>query len=157
MVRAYLGIGTNLGDRMAYLQAAVDGLRRADGVEVSTVSSVYETAPVGGPEQGAFLNAVVAVDTELEALGLLRVAQALETDAERVRIERWGPRTLDVDVLLFGDVVSDDPDLLIPHPRMSERAFVMIPLAEIAPEVIERLQTEIPTDQAVEMFGDRLR
>lgn len=157
MVRAYLGIGTNLGDRMAYLQGAVDGLRRADGVDVVAVSSVYETAPVGGPEQGAFLNAVVAVDTELAPIGLLRVAQQLEAAAERVRIERWGPRTLDVDVLVFGDTESDDPELLLPHPRIADRAFVLIPFEEIAPGIIASLGATIPADQDVTVIAQGLQ
>src|ERR1700712_5897257 len=98
--RAYLGIGSNLGDRFAYLQLAVDELVTADGVAVVGISPVYETAPVGGPEQPDYLNAVVAVDTTLTAHELLRVAQAIEAEADRVRTVRWGPRTLDVDVLL---------------------------------------------------------
>ncbi len=157
MARAYLGIGTNLGDRVTYLQGAVDGLRRAAGVDVVDVSSIYETAPIGGPEQGAFLNAVVAVDTDLDPIGLLRVAQQLETEAERVRIERWGPRTLDVDVLMFGTIRSDDPELLLPHPRMTDRAFVLIPLAEIAPELTASLGVTIPADQDVRRFAEGLQ
>ncbi|HEY3671423.1 MAG TPA: 2-amino-4-hydroxy-6-hydroxymethyldihydropteridine diphosphokinase [Acidimicrobiia bacterium] len=131
MTRAYLGIGSNLGERLAYLQLAVDELAAADGVTVVGVSSVYETAPVGGPDQPDYLNAVVAVDTTLTARELLGVAQAVETEAERVRTVRWGPRTLDVDVLLVGDERIDDPDLVVPHPRMAERAFVVVPLADL--------------------------
>jgi len=115
-VRAYLGIGSNLGDRLAHLQFAVDGLAAADGVEVVAISAVYETDPVG-PEQPDYLNAVVAVDTTCSPRGLLDVGQRLEAGAHRVRGERWGPRTLDVDVLLFGDEQIDEPDLVIPHPR----------------------------------------
>ncbi len=133
MTRAYLGIGSNLGERLAYLQLAVDELAAADGVTVVGVSSVYETAPVGGPEQPDYLNAVVAVDTTLTARELLDVAHAVETEAERVRTVRWGPRTLDVDVLLVGDEQVDDPDLVVPHPRMADRAFVMVPLADLDP------------------------
>lgn len=134
MIRAYLALGSNLGDRLAYLQRAVDALGETAGVRVVAVSRVYETEPVGGPEQGAFLNAVVAVDTELDPHALLAVAQALEAGAQRVRIERWGPRTLDVDVLLYGDLVVDEPDLQIPHPRMWERGFVVAPLHDVAPD-----------------------
>ena len=107
MTRAYLGIGSNLGERLAYLQLAVDELAAADGVTVVGVSPVYETAPVGGPEQPDYLNAVVAVDTTLTAHDLLEVAHAVETEAERVRTVHWGPRTLDVDVLLVGDEQID--------------------------------------------------
>lgn len=139
MTRAYLGLGSNLGDRAAHLQGAVDGLEAAEGVEVVAVSRVYETEPVGGPPQGAYLNAVIAVETvrtprELLALGRqLEVAAGREADpAER---ERWGPRELDVDVLLVGDARIDDDDLVVPHPRLAERPFVLAPLADVAPEL----------------------
>lgn len=136
--RAYLGLGSNLGDRFAHLQFAVDGLASSSGVTVVAVSPVYETAPVGGPPQPAYLNAVAAVDTTLSARQLLEAAQRLESVARRVRRERWGPRTLDVDVLLVGDERVDEPDLVVPHPRMAERAFVLVPLADLAPEWAER-------------------
>lgn len=140
--RAYLGIGSNLGERLAYLQLAVDELAATEGVTVVGVSPVYETAPVGGPEQPDYLNAVVAVDTALTAHELLDVAQGIETEAERVRTVRWGPRTLDVDVLLVGDEQIDDPDLVVPHPRLTERAFVVVPLADLDPA----WRTRIPAD-----------
>jgi 2-amino-4-hydroxy-6-hydroxymethyldihydropteridine diphosphokinase len=130
---AYLGIGSNLGNRLAYLQLAVDGLAAAAGVTSVAVSPVYETDPVGGPEQPEFLNAVVALETTLDARGLLHLAQRLESDAARVRRERWGPRTLDVDVLLVDDLTISTPDLVVPHPRMYERGFVMAPLADLEP------------------------
>jgi 2-amino-4-hydroxy-6-hydroxymethyldihydropteridine diphosphokinase len=100
---------------------------------------VYETDPVGGPAQGEYLNAVVAIDTRLAPRALLEVAQAIEASAERVRDARWGPRTLDVDVLLYDDVHVDDADLTVPHPRLGERDFVLIPLREVAPERVTRL------------------
>ena len=134
-MRAYLGIGSNLGDRLAHLQHAVDGLAAADGVEVVAVSAVYETDPVGGPEQPEYLNAVVAVETGLDPHALLALGQRLEAGARRVRAERWGPRTLDVDVLLVGDEQVDDPDLQVPHPRMRERGFVMAPLGDVHPDL----------------------
>ena len=143
MTRAYLGIGSNLGERLTYLQLAVDELAAADGVTVVGVSPVYETAPVGGPEQPDYLNAVVAIDTTLTAHELLRVAQGIEVEADRVRTVRWGPRTLDVDVLLVGDERIDDPDLVVPHPRMTERAFVLVPLADLDPQ----WATRIPADR----------
>ena len=154
MTRAYLGIGSNLGERLAYLQLAVDELASADGVTVVGVSPVYETAPVGGPEQPDYLNAVVALDTTLTAHELLRVAQAVETEAERVRTVRWGPRTLDVDVLLVGDERIDTPDLVVPHPRMAERAFVVVPLADLDPA----WRSRIPADSdSVRLTGLTLR
>jgi 2-amino-4-hydroxy-6-hydroxymethyldihydropteridine diphosphokinase len=131
---AYLGIGSNLGDRVANLQLAVDGLASTPGVEVVAVSPVYETAPVGGPSQPDYLNAVVAVDTACSPRDLLEVAHRLESEAGRVRDVRWGPRTLDIDVLLVGEARVDDPDLVVPHPRMKERAFVVVPMADLDAE-----------------------
>lgn len=136
MTRSYLALGSNLGDRLAYLQGAVDALARVPGVTVVAVSRVYETDPVGGPEQGAYLNAVVAVDTDLDPHALLATAQQLERDAQRVRGERWGPRTLDVDVLLYDDLTIDTPQLVVPHPRMWERGFVLAPLRDVAPDLV---------------------
>jgi 2-amino-4-hydroxy-6-hydroxymethyldihydropteridine diphosphokinase len=129
-VRAFLGIGSNLGDRLAHLQGAVDGLADNDGIDVVAVSAVYETDPVG-PDQPDYLNAVVAVDTTLVPRALLEVGQRLEARAHRVRGERWGPRTLDVDVLFYGDEQIDEPDLVVPHPRWNERDFVLAPLADL--------------------------
>jgi 2-amino-4-hydroxy-6-hydroxymethyldihydropteridine diphosphokinase len=131
--RTYFGLGSNLGDRAAHLQDAVDGLAVTDRITVIAASPVYETEPVGGPEQPDYLNAVVAVDTDLAPRQLLEVAQRLEHEAEREHGERWGPRTLDVDVLLVGDEHVDEPDLVVPHPRLFERAFVMVPLADLDP------------------------
>jgi 2-amino-4-hydroxy-6-hydroxymethyldihydropteridine diphosphokinase len=135
VTRAYLALGSNLGDRLAHLQAAVDGLAGTAGVTIAAVSRVYETEPVGGPAQERYLNAVAAIDTELEPHALLAVAHRLEDDAARVRNERWGPRTLDVDILLYDDLELDGPDLTIPHPRMWERGFVLAPLRDVAPEL----------------------
>lgn len=132
--RVLLGLGSNVGDRRAHLVAAVTGL----GDEVATVSDVYETAPVGGPEQGLFLNLVVALRTARPARELLAVAQALEADAERVRTVRWGPRTLDVDILWIDGETHAEPDLEVPHPRLFERDFVMVPLADVAPDLVPR-------------------
>ncbi|HZJ27201.1 MAG TPA: 2-amino-4-hydroxy-6-hydroxymethyldihydropteridine diphosphokinase [Acidimicrobiia bacterium] len=134
MRRAFLGLGANLGDRAMALQRAVDSIAAA-GVRVVAVSPVYETDPVGGPEQPDYLNAVVEVDTDRPARELLRLGQQLEEDARRTRRQRWGPRTLDVDVLLVGDEVVDEPDLTVPHPRMWDRQFVLVPLADLAPEL----------------------
>ena len=145
--RAYLGLGSNLGDRLAHLQAAIDGLAKTRDVGVVAVSRVYETAPVGGPAQDDYLNAVVAVDTTLPPRELLALAQHLEADEQRVRAERWGPRTLDVDVLLVGDERIDEPDLVVPHPRMRERAFVLVPLADVAPELVDVAALEALPDR----------
>jgi 2-amino-4-hydroxy-6-hydroxymethyldihydropteridine diphosphokinase len=131
LTRAFLALGSNLGDRLAHLRTAVAGLP-----DVVAVSPVYETDPVGGPEQGAYLNAVVELDTDLSPRELLELGQRLEAEAERVRIERWGPRTLDVDVLLVGDLVVDEPDLQVPHPLMWKRDFVLVPLRDLAPDLV---------------------
>jgi 2-amino-4-hydroxy-6-hydroxymethyldihydropteridine diphosphokinase len=132
MARAFLGLGSNLGDRERYLREAVDSLPG-----VVQVSPLYETDPVGGPGgQGAYLNIVVEIATGLTPRELLGVCHRLESAAQRVRIERWGPRTLDVDILLYDDVTSDEPDLVIPHPRMWQRRFVVAPLRDIAPELV---------------------
>jgi 2-amino-4-hydroxy-6-hydroxymethyldihydropteridine diphosphokinase len=136
MRRAFLGLGSNLGDRLELLQGAVDELARVAGVRVTAISRVYETAPVGGPPQDAYLNAVVAIETNLDPHDLLRRCQEIEARAERVRAEHWGPRTLDVDVLLVDDLRLDDDDLIVPHPRMWERGFVLAPLRDVAPDLV---------------------
>ena len=127
---AFVGLGSNLGDREAHLRRAIAGLRVLD--PTLEVSPVYETAPVGGPEgQGAYLNCVVRLTTDLSPHGLLAAAQRLEQEARRVRSVRYGPRTLDVDLLLLDDLVIGDADLVVPHPRMYERAFVLAPLEDL--------------------------
>lgn len=131
--RAFLGLGTNLGDRWAHLRDAVDALR-GDGLVVA-VSPVYETEPVGGPEQGAFLNIVVELATDLDPDALLERCFELERAAGRERRVRWGPRTLDVDVLWIDGFTSDEPRLIVPHPRMHERNFVMAPLLDLATDL----------------------
>ena len=131
-MRAFLGLGSNLGDRRRYLAEAVASL-----AGVAAVSPVYETDPVGGPGgQGAYLNLVVEVETDLTPRQLLGVCRRLEAAADRVRDERWGPRTLDVDILLIEGVTVDEPDLQVPHPRMLERNFVLQPFADLAPELL---------------------
>jgi 2-amino-4-hydroxy-6-hydroxymethyldihydropteridine diphosphokinase len=131
MTRAVLSLGSNLGDRLAYLQLAVDGLHDV----LVAVSPVYETAPWGVPDQPDFLNAVVVVDSpSTDEWGWLSRAQSLEKAADRVREQRWGPRTLDVDVVTVDGVTSDHPDLLLPHPGTPERATVLIPWLTIDPE-----------------------
>ncbi|HET7523116.1 MAG TPA: 2-amino-4-hydroxy-6-hydroxymethyldihydropteridine diphosphokinase [Acidimicrobiales bacterium] len=138
--RAFLGLGSNLGNRRAYLRHAIDRLP-----DVVAVSPLYETDPVGGPPgQGAYLNCVVELHTDRTPRELLAEAQAAEAAAQRERNERWGPRTLDVDVLLVGEEEVDDPDLTVPHPRMWTRGFVLVPLGDLAPElVIGHLTSEL--------------
>jgi 2-amino-4-hydroxy-6-hydroxymethyldihydropteridine diphosphokinase len=130
--RVALALGANLGDRAATLRAAVAEIGAADGVDVVAVSPVYETDPVGGPpDQPPYLNAVVVADSDLEPDALLALAHRVEDAHGRVRVERWGARTLDVDLLAVDAVTSDRPELTLPHPRAHERAFVLVPWADV--------------------------
>lgn len=129
--RAYLGLGANLGDRLGTLQRAVDLLAEHARIRVLRSSRVYETQPVGGPAQPDFLNAVIEIETELGPDVLLRVCQRVEGELGREREVRWGPRTMDVDILTYGRRTIDEPSLTVPHPRMHERGFVMVPLLEL--------------------------
>jgi 2-amino-4-hydroxy-6-hydroxymethyldihydropteridine diphosphokinase len=131
---AFLGLGSNLGDRLALLQNAVDLLDADVRTRVDAVSSVYETAPVGGPEdQEPYYNLALRVVTRRTPLSLLALCNRVEAVLGRVRTERWGPRTIDVDVLLYGGRVVRHRDLQVPHPRLAERPFALIPLIEVAP------------------------
>jgi 2-amino-4-hydroxy-6-hydroxymethyldihydropteridine diphosphokinase len=133
MTRAVLGLGANLGDARAALRDAVAGLAGHPGIEVVAVSGLWRTAPVGGPEQPEYLNAVVVVDTTLQPAELLGVGHELESAAGRVRDVPWGPRTLDVDLIDVEGVRSSDPALSLPHPRAHARAFVLAPWAQVDP------------------------
>jgi 2-amino-4-hydroxy-6-hydroxymethyldihydropteridine diphosphokinase len=137
MARAFIGLGSNLGDRRAYLKDGVEGLRAAG--DVVAVSPLYETEPVGGPAgQGQYLNVVVELATSDPPRRLLERCRALEEAAGRVRSERWGPRTLDADVLLVEGSEVHEPDLTVPHPRLWERRFVLQPLADLAPDLVTK-------------------
>ncbi len=130
--RTFLALGSNIGDRVGHLRRALALIPDVDGE-----SAVYETPPISEIEQDAFLNMVVRLDTELDARALLAVCRACEADAQRVRIGHWGPRTLDVDVLwVDGETVDDPPDLIVPHPRMLERSFVLVPLADVGADLL---------------------
>lgn len=129
---AFIALGANLGDRLETLQSAVGAIDAAAGVSVSAVSGLYETAPVGGPEaQGAYYNAVLRVSTTLQPEPLLDLLLAIEQDHARVRDVRWGPRTLDLDILLHGETHLETERLTVPHPRMHQRRFVLAPLADV--------------------------
>jgi 2-amino-4-hydroxy-6-hydroxymethyldihydropteridine diphosphokinase len=137
--RAFIGLGSNLGDRRAHLAAAVEGLTQRH--DVTAVSPLYETAPVGGPEgQGAYLNLVVELRTTDSARQLLERCRALERAAHRERTVRWGPRTLDADLLWLDGERVDEPELTVPHPRMWQRRFVLAPLADLAPDLVTPAQ-----------------
>ncbi|GLW10273.1 2-amino-4-hydroxy-6-hydroxymethyldihydropteridine diphosphokinase [Microtetraspora sp. NBRC 13810] len=133
-MKAVIALGSNLGRRFDTLQGAVDALFDAPGLRFVAVSPVYETDPVGGPEQGPYLNAVVIGETTLDPHTLLERAQGVERAFGRERREHWGPRTLDVDLIALGDLVLGDPELTLPHPRAHERAFVLVPWSAADPE-----------------------
>lgn len=135
MTRAFLGMGSNLGDRLENLRRAVELLGER-GAHLIRSSRVYETVPVGGPPQADFLNAVAEVETELSPLDLLQACQVVEREMGRRREERWGPRPIDLDILSFGEDEIDHPDLQVPHPRMHQRAFVLVPLLELVADPI---------------------
>jgi 2-amino-4-hydroxy-6-hydroxymethyldihydropteridine diphosphokinase len=151
--RAFVGLGSNLGDRLGHLERAAE-LLAASGDAVAA-SSVYETEPVGGPAQGPYLNAVVELWTTETPREILERCRAAEADAGRVRTVRFGPRTLDADVLLVGEERVDEPDLVVPHPRLFERRFVLVPLSELAPELVtpEMLETAVGVVRRVGMLS----
>lgn len=130
-MRTFLSLGSNLGDRRAILAEAVESLP-----DLVSVSSVYESDPVGGPDQGAFLNLIAQLDTDLSPVALLGVCHRLESAANRVRSTRWGPRTLDVDIVWMDGVDIDTASLTVPHPRWRSRRFVLAPLRELAPDLV---------------------
>ena len=133
---AYLALGANLGDRAATLGRARQMLASTAGIEVRSASDLYETAPIGGPPgQGPYLNAVLEVATTLPAAELLARCLSIEAVLGRQRLEHWGPRTIDIDLLLFGSEVWTSPELTLPHPRLHLRRFVLVPLAQLAPRL----------------------
>jgi 2-amino-4-hydroxy-6-hydroxymethyldihydropteridine diphosphokinase len=131
MVVAFIGVGSNLGDRLKNIQEAVEHLQKTDGVSVVKVSSLIETEPVGGPPQSDYLNGVLKIHTELSPQELLDTFLRIERTMGRKRGVKNGPRIIDLDILLYGDAVINEPHLQIPHPRMCERSFVLTPLLEI--------------------------
>ena len=133
MTAVVLALGSNLGDRQDILQGAVDAIVGLPGVRVTAVSPVYETVPVGGPAQPDYLNAVVLAETALPSRELLDRLHEIEAAFDRVRVVRWGPRTLDIDIVTVDGERSDDPELTLPHPRAHERAFVLAPWHDIDP------------------------
>jgi 2-amino-4-hydroxy-6-hydroxymethyldihydropteridine diphosphokinase len=133
---AFLGLGTNLGDKKENLVKAISLLKKREDISIIKESSRYITTPVGFVDQPDFLNAVIMIKTELTPYELLEICQTVEQKLKRERLIRWGPRTIDIDILLFDEIVMETDELWIPHPRMHERKFVLEPLAEIAPEVL---------------------
>lgn len=136
MATVYLGLGSNVGDRVDYVKRAIELLGKHPLIEVTKVSSLYETEPLEYPDQQWFVNAVAEIQTALRPMPLLDALQGIEKQLQRQRIMRWGPRTIDLDILMYGDELLAEPRLQIPHIRMHDRAFVLVPLAEIAPDAI---------------------
>jgi 2-amino-4-hydroxy-6-hydroxymethyldihydropteridine diphosphokinase len=136
MARAWIGLGSNLGDRLGHIKKALGMIERIPETTLVAVSSLYDTAPVGRDDQPRFLNAVAEVATELPPRSLLGELLAIEDRCGRIRRDMWGPRTLDLDLLVYDDVEESSDELTVPHPRLTERAFVLVPLAEIAPDVV---------------------
>ena len=135
----YLGLGSNLGDRKGNIEKAIELLGKTPNIKTCSISKFYETAPVGLKDQPDFVNAAAKIDTTLKPLKLLAVCQSIERRLKRVRTIRWGPRTIDIDILLYGDLIIKSDKLTIPHPEMHKREFVLKPLNDIAPGVIHPL------------------
>lgn len=136
MAKAYLGLGSNIGDTKQNLDSAIEMINASKDIKMLSKSSYYETEPVGYENQDWFLNLVIQIETILDPKKLLEFCQSIEEQLKRKRIIRWGPRTIDVDILLYENYSSDEEILTVPHPRMMERAFVMVPLFEIAPDLV---------------------
>lgn len=137
MTKVYLSLGSNMGNRQDYLQKAVEAIKKLTDTEVEAVSSYYETAAWGLTDQADFLNLAIALETQLSVESLLSACQAIEKDLDRVRHEYWGPRTVDIDILLYGQETWGTEHLKVPHPFMTQRAFVLVPLLEIAEDLVE--------------------
>jgi len=150
---AYVGLGSNLGDRLAHLRAAVAGLGELAQVEVAAVSAAYESDPVGYVDQPRFLNGAVALDCGLTPHDLLARLQDIEQSRGRERLVRWGPRTLDLDLLVWGDRLEDTPRLQLPHPRLLERDFALVPVLEIAPDLRHPVTGRSLAEHAAELTG----
>ncbi len=133
---AYIGFGSNIGDRLSYIQNAINSLSEVEEIALKQISSLYKTAPVGYETQADFLNGIVAINTCLAPHNLLYTLKDIETTVGRQHCTRWGPREIDMDVLIYGDLILRTPDLVIPHPEMHLRRFVLAPLAEIAPDLV---------------------
>ena len=141
-MKVYVGLGSNLGDREEHLRSAIESLAKLPDTSVLRVSSMYDTEPVGLEDQPNFLNAVAQLDTGLTARQLLWNLQLVEKRLGRVRSQKWGPRTIDLDLLLFGDLIVDEPELQVPHPELTRRSFVLVPLVELDPMLVHPVDGE---------------
>lgn len=151
---AYISLGSNLDDRLSYLKGAIAELHKDERISINKISSIYETDPVGYTNQGNFLNIVVKLETDYEVEQLLQKCLQIELELGRERKIRWGPRTIDLDILLYNQDNIETDDLSVPHPRMHERAFVIIPLLEIEPN-IELPAMELPLQKVLEHIPDK--
>lgn len=142
MYAAYIGFGSNIGDRLKHLQNAIHALSKTEGINLQKISSVYKTDPIGYEAQGQFLNGVAAIQTNLSPLFLLHTLKNIETAVGRQRRLRWGPREIDLDLLIYGNLCVQTEKLVIPHPEMHLRRFVLVPLAEIAPNLVHPIFQE---------------
>ncbi len=147
MKKAFISIGSNIGDRLDHLKQATRALHLHQRISVLSVSSIYETAPVGYTDQADFLNLTTGIETDLSAHELLAVCQEIEQELGRVRDIRWGPRTVDLDILLYNNESIETEDLVVPHPRMHLRAFVLIPLLEIAPSIAHPVTSKMYSEE----------
>lgn len=136
MHSVYIGFGSNIDDRLSYIQNAIHALSEAEGITLQKISSLYETEPVGYEEQAKFLNGAVAIETCLSPHTLLQTLKQIEVDVGRQHRTRWGPREIDMDILIYGNICLRSPDLIIPHPEMHLRRFVLVPLGEIASDLL---------------------
>ena len=139
---AYIGFGSNIGDRLAHIQNAIHVLSETEGITLQKISSVYQTDPVGYEAQAQFLNGVAAIQTDLPPLSLLHTLKNIETEVGRQHRVRWGPREIDLDILIYGDLCLQTEKLIIPHPEMHLRRFVLVPLAELAPDLVHPILKE---------------
>ncbi len=159
---AFVGLGSNLSGPAKQLARAIDRLRTIDDIDIEDVSSLYRSGPLGGIEQPEFLNAVVAVTTSLDPRGLLSALQRIEAEMGRDRsVRRWGPRNIDLDLLVFSDLTVRESDLTVPHPGIGERNFVLLPLRDIAPDLVipglgSIANIEVPPEPGIQRISDRL-
>ncbi|MGG3575419.1 2-amino-4-hydroxy-6-hydroxymethyldihydropteridine diphosphokinase [Bacillus gobiensis] len=151
----YVALGSNMGDREAYLRSAVSFIHQHPHVKVDAVSSIYETDPVGYDDQDLFLNMVISLSTSLDPFELLQFLLKTEAELDRERTIRWGPRTVDLDILLYNEENIETEQLIIPHPRMHERLFVLIPLKEIKPDLTEGLINKRTDQEGVRIWRQR--